>query len=62
MSDTEKILKAFKTAGKPLKNAEIVEISGVDKTEVSKILKSLLEEGEIHSPKRCFYDLSLTSK
>ena len=57
MSETEKVINAFKTAGKPLKNAEIVELSGVDKNKVTKIIKTLQDEGKIHSPKRCYYDL-----
>jgi len=58
MSDKEKVIDAFKKAGKPLKNAEIVELSGLDKAEVTKIMKSLKDEGIVHSPKRCYYDLS----
>ena len=57
MSDKEKVINAFKKAGKPLKNAEIVEVSGLDKAEVIKIMKSLKEEGVVYSPKRCYYDL-----
>ena len=57
MNDEEKVLKAFKDAGKPLKNAEIVELSGVEKDIVTKIVKMLKEDGKIHSPKRCYYDL-----
>jgi len=57
MSDAEKVLNAFKIAAKPLKNAEIVELSGVDKNKVTKIIKTLQDEGKIHSPKRCYYDL-----
>lgn len=57
MSDTDKIINAFKTAGKPLKNAEIMEISGLDKNTVTKVMKTLKEDGKIFSPKRCYYDL-----
>jgi len=57
MSNKEKVIDAFKKAGKPLKNAEIVEFSGLDKAEVTKIMKSLKEEGIVYSPKRCYYDL-----
>ena len=57
MSEKEKVIDAFKKAGKPLKNAEIVEGSGLDKAEVTKIMKSLKEEGVVYSPKRCYYDL-----
>ncbi|MHA1112350.1 MAG: helix-turn-helix domain-containing protein [Promethearchaeota archaeon] len=57
MSNKEKVIDAFKKTGKPLKNAEIVEFSGLDKAEVTKIMKSLKEEGIVYSPKRCYYDL-----
>ena len=57
MSEKEKVINAFKKAGKPLKNAEIVELSGIEKSEVTKIMKSLKEEGKVYSPKRCYYDL-----
>jgi len=57
MSDTEKVLNAFISAGKPLKNAEIAELSGLDKNKVAKIIKSLQDEGKIYSPKKFFFDL-----
>lgn len=43
--------------GKPMKVAEIAEVSGVDKKEVDKVVKLLVAEGKVHSPKRCFYGL-----
>ena len=45
-----------KKKGKPLKNAEIVELSELDKNKVTKLIKDMKEEGTIHSPKRCYYD------
>ncbi len=57
MESKELILKAFKDSGKPLKTGEIVEISGVDKKETSKIIKELKEKEVIYSPKRCYYDI-----
>jgi len=57
MDNSEKILKTFEEAKKPLKTAEIVEMSGVEKTEVAKLIKQLKTDGKIHSPKRCFYDI-----
>ncbi len=53
-----KILNTILSAGKPLKAGEIVELSGIDKKEVDKIVKALKTEGRIFSPKRCFYDVS----
>jgi DNA-binding MarR family transcriptional regulator len=50
-----KVLETLVKAGKPLRPGEIAELSGLDKTEVSKAIKDLKKEGKIHSPKRCFY-------
>jgi len=57
MENTEKIIKTFEEAGKPLKTGEIVEMSGIDKKEVTKLIKKLKTDGLIYSPKRCFYDI-----
>ena len=55
MTDTEKVYAAFKEAGKPLKAGEVAEITGIDKPQVSRIIKSLQKEGRLTSPKRCYY-------
>ena len=56
MTDLEKIvLDAFIKAGKPLRPGEVAELTGLDKKEVSKIIKELKKKGKIFSPKRCFY-------
>jgi len=57
MDNKSKILKTFEEAGKPLRPGEISELSGIDKEEVSKIIKELKKEDIIYSPKRCFYDV-----
>ncbi len=57
MDTLEKVIDAFKNAGKPLKAGEIAEITGVEKKDVEKTIKALKNEGKIFSPKRCFYDL-----
>ncbi len=54
----DKILKTILTAGKPLKAGEIAELSGIDKKEVDKAVKTLKMEEKIFCPKRCFYDVS----
>jgi DNA-binding Lrp family transcriptional regulator len=54
----KKVLEAFKKAGKPLRPGDVAEMTGIDKKEVSKIIKKLKEEGKITSPKRCFYALA----
>lgn len=51
----EIIFKAFKKASKPLKAGEVAEITGIEKAEVSKIIKSLQKEGKLVSPKNCYY-------
>lgn len=57
MEDKDKILKAFEESGKALKTAEIAEHTGIDKKEVSKLVKKLKTEEKIFSPKRCYYDI-----
>ncbi len=57
MSDSDKIIKAFQDAGKPLRPGEIAEKTGIDNKELTKILKGMKEEGKIYSPKKCFYDI-----
>ena len=55
MDNSERIIKAMKTAGKPLKAAEIADLSGLDKKEVDKVMKQLKAEDMIFSPKVCFW-------
>jgi len=55
MSNEEVVLEIMKKAGKPLKSAEIAEMTGIPKKEVDKIIKKLKKEGKIISPKRCYY-------
>ena len=55
MEAKELVLKALKESAEPLKGGEIAEKSGVDKKEVDKVIKVLVKEDLIHSPKRCFY-------
>ncbi len=57
MSEKEKVLEAFKNAGKPLRPGDIAKAIGIESKEVSKIIKELKEEGLVYSPKRCYYDL-----
>ncbi|SHK37950.1 ArsR family transcriptional regulator [Paramaledivibacter caminithermalis] len=57
MENRDLIIKALDEAGKSLKSGEISEITGIDKKEVSNIIKKLKEEGVIYSPKRCYYDI-----
>jgi chromosome segregation and condensation protein ScpB len=56
METTEMILQTLKSAGKPLKSAEIAQYSGLDKKEVDHAIKKLKKEERIHSPKNCHYE------
>ncbi len=55
MDANELVLKALSDSDKPLKSAELAQISGLDKKEVDKAIKKLKTEGKIESPKACFY-------
>ncbi|GFH41329.1 GIY-YIG nuclease family protein [Pseudolactococcus insecticola] len=55
MDNQTKVLEAFKAVAGPARPGEIAETTEIDKKEVSKIIKVLKENGEIFSPKRCFY-------
>lgn len=55
MDSKEKILAAMKKSAKPLKGGEIAQLSGIDKKEVDKAIKSLVAEGKVFSPQRCMY-------
>lgn len=57
MSEKEKVLEAFKTAGKSVRPGDLAKITGMESPEVSKIIKELKAEGKVYSPKRCYYAL-----
>lgn len=48
-----KVLKAL--AAGPMKAGDVAAATGIDKKEVDKIIKKLVAEDRIDSPKRCFY-------
>lgn len=52
----EIILQAMKSAGEPLKAGEIVELTGLDKKEVDKVMKEMKNNDLIVSPKRCYWE------
>ena len=58
MDKKEQILKAFKNAGRALKAQEISDETGIEKKEVSKLIKVLKTEEKIYSPKNCYYDIN----
>ena len=51
----DKVLKAMKDAGKPVRPGEVAKTLGVDSKEVSKAITKLKKDGKITSPKRCYY-------
>lgn len=55
METTTQVLAVFKASSEPLNAGKVAEISGLDKKEVEKAMKSLKESGDIISPKRCFW-------
>ncbi len=59
MDYKQTILKVMKEAKKPLKTAEISELSKIDKKVVSKVLNELKKEELIYSPKNCYYEPKL---
>ncbi|HPR18448.1 MAG TPA: helix-turn-helix domain-containing protein [Candidatus Cloacimonadota bacterium] len=56
MDNKQIVLKALKTAGKPLKGGEIAERTGLAKNEVDKVMKELKKEELIVSPQRCYWE------
>jgi len=56
MSTESTVINTLAKAGKPLKSGEIAEMSGIDKKDIDKAIKSLKTENKIFSPKRCYYE------
>lgn len=56
MANTEQtILKAMKSAGKPVRPGDIAMETGIESKEVSKTIADLKKKGKVFSPKRCYY-------
>jgi DNA-binding MarR family transcriptional regulator len=55
MENSEKVIKALKDSSKPLRPGDIAVATGVEKTEVEKLIKKLVKEDKVFSPVRCFY-------
>ena len=51
----DKVLKAMKDAGKPVRPGDVAKSLCMDSKDVSKAIDALKKEGKVHSPKRCFY-------
>ena len=52
----DKVLKAMKEAGKPVRPGDVAKTLGVESKDVSKAIKALREGGKVISPKRCYYE------
>ena len=55
MEANEKVLQTLKEAPAPMKAGELVEATGLDKKEIDKAIKALKKDGQITSPKNCYY-------
>jgi predicted Zn-ribbon and HTH transcriptional regulator len=55
METKEIVFNALKESTKPLKSAEIVVLTGIEKPVVDKAIQSLKKEEKIISPKVCYY-------
>ena len=56
MSAEKKVLETMKKAGEPLNAGKIAELTGLDRKEVDKAMKTLKSSGQIVSPKRCYWE------
>ena len=56
MSLKNKIIELL-SENEPMKSGEIAEALGLDKKDIDKEIKTLKTNGEIVSPKRCFYSV-----
>lgn len=54
-ANEDKVLKAMKDAGKPVRPGDVAKMIEMDGKDVSKAIKELKGQGKIFSPKRCFY-------
>ena len=57
MDTADKVLETMKKAGEPLNTGKIVELSGMERKDVEKAMKTLKKEERIVSPKRCYWQL-----
>ncbi len=55
MEAADKVLETMKKAGEALNTGKIVALSGMDRKEVEKAMKTLKKEERIVSPKRCYW-------
>ncbi|MFI3293615.1 MAG: MarR family transcriptional regulator [Rikenellaceae bacterium] len=51
-----KVLEVMAASGEPLNAGKIVELSGLERKVVDKVMKELKADGSIVSPKRCYWE------
>ncbi|MBO4667656.1 MAG: Rrf2 family transcriptional regulator [Bacilli bacterium] len=56
MEAKEQVLEAMKKAGVPVNAGKIVELTGLDRKVVDKVMEELKKEGLIESPVRCKWE------
>ncbi len=56
MEVIDQVFSAMKKAGKAVSAGQIVELTGIERKEVDKVMKKLKTEGKIVSPKNCFWE------
>lgn len=56
MGIKEDVLKAMKSAGKPVSAGEVEKLTGLDRKEIDKAFKELKKENLIVSPVRCKWE------
>jgi predicted transcriptional regulator len=56
METKDKVLDAIKNAGEPVNAGKVVELTGLDRKEVDTAMNKLKADGDIVSPKRCFWE------
>jgi Mn-dependent DtxR family transcriptional regulator len=53
-----KVLKAMKKAGKPVRPGDVAKMIGEESKAVTKVIGELKKKGKVISPKRCYYSPS----
>jgi uncharacterized protein YaaQ len=50
------VLGALKKAGKPMKAGEVALAIGAEAKEIAKVIGALKKQGQVVSPKNCYYE------
>lgn len=56
MNTSDAVINALKSSPVAMKAGEISEKTGIDKKDVDKAIKILVDKNIISSPKRCYYE------